>query len=53
MIFQANNEQSINRIIEAFSEIIDNFNLSNKGDRYLFAAYNNQKDLFYFKLKIK
>lgn len=53
MIFQADTEQTINRIIESFNKIIDNFSLSNKGDRFLYAAYNIQKEQFFFELKIK
>lgn len=53
LIFQALTEEKAVEIIENFNKIVENCSQSVKGDRYLYAAYIINKEIFYPHIKIK
>lgn len=50
MIFQEKTEKDINPIKQSLKEMIEKSKLSQIGDRYLFAGYNNSESKFDFEL---
>ena len=51
MVFRAENEIESKKYFKYLDEIVDNFILNKKGDRYMYAAQNNNGK-FLFQLKI-